>query len=436
MLGKMHRRRFLKTTAAVGATAVTCGVWSEIPAAESRSPNEKVNVACVGVGGMAGTGNLVEVSHQNIVALCDIDENILNEAAKSHPKAEKYFDFRLMLEVEGHRIDTVVVSTPDNAHATAAMMAMKMGKHCYCEKPLGQTVYEARMMAECAKQNKVATQMGTQTHAGENYRRVVEIIQSGTIGPIEEVHAWNAPVWRNDIMKCPEGIFPVPPNLHWDLWLGPAKNRPYAPEVYHPANWRRWWDFGSGTLGDIGCHLIDLPFWALGLRYPTTVEAEGPPVDPETCPLGLVVRYEFPARGDLPPVRLTWYDGNRVPKEIHGHGIPVRGVMFVGKKGQLFADYGGWKLYPEKQFEDYQPPAPTIPRSIGHHDELFKACKEGTPTTCNFDYSGALAEAVQLGNVAYRVGQKLEWDPVALKAINCPEADKYICRQFREGWTL
>jgi predicted dehydrogenase len=310
---------------------------------------------------------------------------------------------------------------------------MQLGKHVYCEKPLTHTVQEARVAAETAKNMNVATQMGTQIHAENNYRRVVEIIQSGAIGKVAEVHVWVGKGWGGG--ERPSEMPEVPPHIHWDLWIGPAPKRPYHP-TYLPANWRRWWDFGSGTLGDMACHYMDLPYWALGLRHPTTVAAEGPEVHPETAPLGLTVHYEFPARGEQPPVRMTWYDGNQTPRQVAGHRVPGAGVMFVGEKGQMFADYGSYRLYPESDFADFEPPPQTIPNSIGHYNEWIKACKEGTPTTCNFDYSGALTEAVLLGNVAYRTGQKLEWDPAALKATNCPEADALIQKRYREGWTL
>ncbi|NOX56321.1 MAG: gfo/Idh/MocA family oxidoreductase, partial [Planctomycetes bacterium] len=257
---------------------------------------------------------------------------------------------------------------------------------------------------------------------------------SGAIGEVTEVHVWVGKGWGGG--ERPKGGQEPPPYLNWDLWLGPAPWRPYWPNIYHPANWRRWWDFGQGTLGDMACHYMDLPFWALKLRYPITCEAEGPPVHPETCPLGLIVRYEFPARENLPPVKLTWYDGNRVPKEVAGEKVPRSGVMFVGSEGKMYANYSTYRLYPEEKFQGYQPPPPSIPRSIGHHAEWIKACKEGTPTTCNFDYSGPLTEAVLLGNVAYRTGTKLQWDAAVLKATNCPEADKYIRKEYRSGWEV
>jgi predicted dehydrogenase len=248
------------------------------------------------------------------------------------------------------------------------------------------------------------------------------------------VHVWVGKSWGGG--KRPEGGQEPPATLHWDLWLGPAPERPFAAGAYHPANWRRFWDFGNGTLGDMGCHYMDLPFWALDLKYPTACAAEGAEVDPETCPVGLVVRYEFPARGEQPPVTLTWYDGNRIPKEVAGQKVPGNGVMFVGRDGMLFADYGGYRLFPAEKFAGLTPPPQSIPKSIGHYAEWITACREGTPTTCHFGYSGPLSEAVLLGSVAYRVGKRLEWDAAALTASNCPEAARLVRKQYRPGWEV
>jgi predicted dehydrogenase len=431
MSNRIPRRSFLKTTTA--SAALSFGVWCERSAAESKSPNEKLNIASVGTGGMAAA-DLAELAGENIVALCDVDENTLEGAAGRYTQAKKYVDFREMFEKEDKNFDAVLVSTPDHIHAPASVMAMKMGKHCYCQKPLAHEIAEVRTMAKIAAEKKLATQMGTQIHGTDNYRRVVEIIQAGAIGPVHEVVVWCGKNWGGG--KRPEGTFAVPTNLHWDLWLGPAPERPYAPGVYHPAEWRRWWDFGTGTLGDMACHLMDLPFWALGLRHATSVEAEGPAVDPETTPLGMTVRLEFPAIADKPGVKFTWHDGDKTPKQVAGHPVPGMGVMFVGEKGQMFADYGGYQLYPEDTYKDFKAPPQTIPASIGHWKEWIKACKDGSPTTCNFDYAAALTEAVLLGNVAYRTGQKLQWDAMAMKATNCPEADKYIRTEHRAGWQV
>ncbi len=430
MAHRHNRREFFQQTALAGATLAASGYFTSSAAAESKSPNEKLNIGMIGVNNQArfSLGNL---RGENIIALCDIDDRYLADVAKDLPQAAKINDFRKLLEHPG--LDAVAVCTPDHIHAPATVMALRAGKHVYCEKPLTHNVYEARLVAKTAAETKKATQMGTQIHATDNYRRVVEVIRSGAIGPVREAHTWAGRSWGGG--DRPKDMPPVPAYLHWDLWLGPAPERPYHP-TYLPANWRKWWDFGGGNLADMACHHMDLPFWALELRAPLTVAAEGPPVHPETCPLGLIVHYEFPSRGDAPPLKLTWYDGDKIPPKIQGVETGGGGNLFVGDRGMLRADYGSYKLYPEAEFKDFKPPAPTIPNSIGHHAEWIKACKTGSPTTCNFDYSGALTEAVLLGNVAYRTGEKLQWDAAALKAVNCAKADEFIRRAYRKGWEL
>jgi predicted dehydrogenase len=434
MSGKsnLNRRDFLRTTG-VGAAAISGGVWTSVSAAEDKSANAKLNIACVGTANRAAA-DVSGVKHENIVAICDIDSNYLDRAAKQFPDARKYADYRELIDKEGDKIDAVVVATADHNHAPATMRAIRAGKHVYCEKPLTHTVEEARLVAEAAKKHGVATQMGTQIHAENNYRRVVEIVQSGALGDVTDVHVWVGKGWGGG--ERPEKGQDPPATLSWDLWLGPAPERPYVPGRYHPAQWRRWWDFGQGTLGDMACHYMDLPFWALKLRRPVTCEAEGPEVHAETCPLGLIVRYQFPERDGLSATKLTWYDGNKIPREVAGQRVPGAGVMFVGTEGKMFADYGSHRLFPQEKFADYKPPAQTIPNSIGHYNEWIKACKDGSPTTCNFDYSGALTESVLLGNVAFRTGEKLDWDAKNLKATNSSSADQYIRKQYRKGWEL
>lgn len=427
---RTHRRDFLKQSALAGSAFAGVGFFGSLAGADSKSPNEKLDIGMIGTANQARF-TIGNVKQENIVALCDIDDNYLGKAGEEFPQAKKYNDFRKLLEHPG--LDAVAVCTPDHIHAPATVMALRMGKHVYCEKPLTHNVWEARLVAETAAKAKVATQMGTQIHAGDNYRRVVEIIQSGAIGPVREAHTWAGRSWGGG--ERPKEMPPVPSNLHWDLWLGPAPERPYHP-TYLPANWRKWWDFGGGNIADMACHHMDLPFWALKLRAPLSIEAEGPPLHPETCPLGLVVRYEYPSRGELPPLRLTWYDGDRIPSQIHGLPTGGGGNLFVGERGKLWADYGTWRLYPESDFAGYKPPEPSIPHSIGHHAEWLLACKTGSATTCNFDYAGALTEAVLLGNVAYRTGQRLAWDAASLKAANCADADHYLRREYRKGWEL
>jgi predicted dehydrogenase len=429
-----NRRDFFKSSALAGAGFVVAGRSAR---AQSRSPNEKLNIGIIGVNGR-GAANMMAVASENIVALCDVDEGYLAEAAKKYPKAKTYLDWRKMLDQKD--IDAVTVSTTEHTHALASVMAMKRGKHVYCEKPLAHSVYEARAMRETSKQMKVATQMGTQIHATDNYRRVVELIQAGTIGPVRDAHVWVDQGIEGPRSR-PQEKSPVPKNLHWDLWLGPAPWRPYHPCYFknRSTSWQNWWDFGNGALGDMGSHTIDLPFWALELQYPLTVEAEGPlPVRPETYPDQLTVRWEHPARGNRPAVKLTWYDGHQRPKSPEGVDLKKwhLGILFVGDKGILLADYGKRILLPEADFKDFQPPKPSIAPSLGHHEEWIHACKTGAPTLCNFEYSGTLIEHNLLGTVAFRAGEKLDWDPENLKARNCPDADRFLRQPYREGWTL
>ncbi len=429
MSTSLHRRHFLQRAAAGGAALAASGYFSSLPAAESKSPNEKLNIGCVGIMNR-GADNVAGVESENIVALCDIDDKYLSAQGEKFSKARRYHDFRKLLEQSD--VEAIVVSTPDHVHAPASAAAIRLGKHVYCEKPLTHTVREARTLADLAARHKVATQMGTQIHAEENYRRVVELIEADAIGPVREVHAWTGKGWGGG--PRPTANEQIPANIHWDLWLGPAKERPYS-HVYLPANWRRWWDFGNGTLGDMGCHLLDLAFWALRLRHPTSVSAAGPDPDPDTAPMGLVATWEFPARGALPPVKVIWYDGERMPKQVRDREVPGFGIMFIGDKGMLWADYGQLTLYPEKQYDDYQRPKPSIPKSVGHHREWINACKQGTPTSCNFDYSGALTETVLLGTIAYRTQESFSWDPAAFKTSS-DRANGLLQRPHRAGWSV
>lgn len=432
------RRSFLRHSS-LAAAAVT-GYFSFPSAARAyQSPNEKLNIAIVGCGNK-GWHNVEQLTSENIVALCDVDTNYLDHAASVHQKATRHRDFRKMLEKELKNIDAVVVSTADHTHAPASSVALNLGKHVYCEKPLSHTVSEARALAKLAAKNKLATQMGTQIHAEGNYRRAVELIQSGAIGTVTSVYSWCNKGWSN-------GRFgetaPVPANLDWDLWLGPAKERPYSNSI-HPGNWRRFWEYGGGTFGDMACHVVDLPFWALNLRHPIAVTCEGPEAHADGTPEWTKCTYEFGAENGHGPLNLYWADGTAnfdLVKETKDHsGMPLTtwglGVLFVGDKGMLVADYGRRQLLPLDKFTEFKAPKESIPNSIGHWREWVEACKTGSPTTCNFDYSGALSETVLLGIVAFRTGKRITWDAANLKATNAPEADAYITKEYRKGWEV
>ena len=445
MTSKLTRRGFLGRSLLVGGAAAAGWHVNPRPAAASTSALEKLNIAAVGTANRAAA-NISGCASQNIVALTDIDSNFLDAAAAKYKGARKYRDFRTMLEKEEDKLDAVIVATPDHTHAAAAAMALRMGKHTYCEKPLTHTVYEARRLAELAAEKKLVTQLGTQIHAGDNYRRVVELVQSGTIGPVREVHVWVGVNYSGGRLLNKE----KPSNVDWDLWLGPAPKRPYVectihdkPTTVHPFHWRSFWDYGSGGLGDFGCHYMDLAHWALALKHPTSVAATGPEPDDEATTAGIVVRYEYPARGSLPPCKLTWYDGGKKPEALarfkDKKGKPLdwpSGQLFIGQRGAILSNYGAHMLLPVDKAGDFKRPEPYIPASSGHHNEWIEAIKEGGPTTCNFAYSGALTEAVLLGVVSYRSGQALQWDGQNLRVTNSAKAQQMLHREYRPGWTL
>ncbi len=434
---QLPRRQFISTLSAAAAGFALTGCRTVRP--RRIAANEKLNIGFIGVAGQAGfsIGNLKD---QNIVALCDVDSTNLGKAAVQFPAARTYADFRRLIDQQD--IDAIVIATPDHTHAVATGAALRSGRHVYCEKPLTHTVSEARAITELARKTGLVTQIGTQIHAGNNYRRVVELVQSGVIGPVREVHVWVASSYGGG--KWPTERPSVPSNLDWDLWLGPVKARPYHPE-FVPFKWRNWWHFGGGSLADFGCHFMDLPFWALNLKYPTKVEPlSGPAVDAEATPPWLIVRYEFPARqavnpsAPMPALKLTWYHGGKRPEMVSDALFTKfkSGVLFVGEKGMLVSDYGRHALLPEEKFKDSTPPQPFIANSIGHHKEWVEAIKTGGTPSCHFGYSGPLTEAALLGNVAYRVGRSLEWDAERLRASNCPEADALIQHHYRSGWRI
>lgn len=417
------------------------GAWAADEKGSATPAEDKVRLGIIAVGGRA-EGNLNEegnaIAEQDIRAICDVDENNLGKAAKRFPKAETYTDFRKLLERTD--LDGVVISTADHCHASATLIALSTGRHVYCEKPLTHTVEEARVVAATARKYKRVTQMGTQIHAGDNYRRVVELVQSGAIGPVKEVHVvLGGARWPSSPLPSPAAQEP-PKTFSYDVWAGPQPLIPFAKE-FHPMGWRSYWHWGTGTLGDMGCHFMDLPFWALGLKHPTKVRAQGPEPRADVCPEWLIASWDFPQRGDQPPVTLHWYHGDKRPDGWGEWGVPQgkrSGVVFIGDKGKLFADYGTNKLLGEG-WDDFKPPAPTIAKSLGHHREWLAAIRKNDPsaTTCNFDYAAALTETVLLGTVAFRTGKELVWDAAAMKATNAPEADRYLRQsEYRSGWGM
>jgi predicted dehydrogenase len=452
----LTRRSFLKASAAALAAPAYL---------RALGANERLNLAMIGAGGR-GAYNLKQFGGENVVALCDVDARAVDAAAATHPKARRFADLRKVFD-HANEFDAVVVSTCEHTHAVATLAALHLGKHVYCEKPLTHNIWEARVIREAAAQTKVATQMGNQNHSNDNFRRVVELIRGGVVGPVREAHVWVSRAWglqsaedaaRNEkghprlgpdlfgLTGRPKEAAQPPASLDWDLWLGPAPQRPFSP-VYVPGpRWYRWWAFGNGTMSDLGSHWLDLPFWALALKVPLAVEAFDPPAkaarpgqaNPELAPATMRAVYEYGPRGDMPAVKVMWYQGDTKPDLWIGKKIPQwpNGMLFVGDKGMILADYHKHLLLPEKEFEGFKRPAPVIPSSPGHWAEWVRACKTGEPTGSNFEYAGWLTEANHLGNVAYRAGMRLEWDAARMRATNCPAADEFIRREYRTGWKL
>ncbi len=438
---QVSRRIFLSAAVGAAGAAMARPAW-----AKAKSPNEKLNIAGVGIGGR-GRSNLHECMGENIVALCDVDEKYAGKTFGEFPKAKRYKDFREMLEKQKD-IDAVVIATPDHLHAIVSMTAIKMGKHVYCEKPLTRTIHESRALMKAAREHKVVTQMGIQGHSMDGIRLVTEWINDGAIGKVREVHIWTdrpAGWWPQGVDR-PKDTPPAPDTLDWDLWLGPAPERPYNP-AYCPFVWRGWWDFGCGALGDMACHLMDAPFSALELGYPTSVEASSTPVNDETAPLASTIRYEFPARGDKPPVSLTWYDGGIRPprpeqlEDGRPMGNKTGGVLFIGDDGVIMGSDENVQdpcLLPASRMKDYKQPTPTIPRSKGQHIEWIEACKADKPEAAlaNFDYSSPLTEIVLLGNLSIRSRQKIRWDAANMTCTNAPDANQFVSSEYRKGWSL
>ena len=448
----ISRRGFLAASGAATSLLIlpgrVLGLGGEL------SPNNKLNLAGVGVGGQ-GAEDLKQMKTENIVALCDVDSHYAAHTFKRYPQAKVYKDFREMLDKE-KGIDAVVVGTPDHNHAIVSMAAIKHGKHVYCEKPLTHTVYEARVLAKAAREAKVATQMGNQGMAFDGNRLINEWLWDGAIGPVREVHGWSdrpthkgkMPLWWAQGIPRPTETPAVPDALDWDLWLGPAPYRPYHP-AYVPFKWRGWWDFGSGGLGDMGIHNLAPVFSALKLGAPTSITASSTPLVPDSVPAAALVHYQFPARGDMPPVKLHWYDGGLRPARPEELPEPEEldaedGVIFVGDRGKMLVK--GWggqqvRLLPESLDKSYQRPPPTLPREkngeSGHYQEWIQACKTGSETRSHFGFSGPLTEAVQLGTACiHNGGDELIWDSENLKFTNDPDANRFVHYEYRQGWSL
>ena len=441
------RRGFLKTTLAAGTGILICS--REV--AFGYAANERLNIAAIGVGGRGGA-NLGGVSSEAIVALCDADERQAGGARNKFSGARFYRDFRRMLSDQGDQIDAVVVSTPDHTHAVAAVAAMQMGKHVYCEKPLTRTVHEARAMRLTAKKHKVVTQMGNQGSESEGVRRAAEWAWAGTVGPIRDAYLWVGD--GNQPMTRPTDTPKVPSELDWDLWLGPAAQRTYHPS-YLPRTWRSWRHFGSGGLGDMGCHTGNLLFRGLHLerlwesdaktakaKRRIRIEGEATGVNEEGYPSSTRVRFHLPARGDLPPVVLTVSSGvdMRPSKDlVHGEAVGSFGALLVGSKASIYSS-DPWNrsssLLPKKERGSLKEPEKTLPRGVGHYREWVEACKGRGEAFSSFAIGGPLTELIQLANVAGRVREPFEYDPVAGEVSNHSKASELLHRPYRKGWSI
>ena len=438
----VSRRRFVNdaTAAAMAFTIVPRHVLGR----GYRAPSDTLNIACIGVGGR-GRDNVRGVSSENIYALCDVDWRMARDSFNRFPGAKRFKDFRKMLEQEAANIDAVTVATPDHTHTVASMMAMKMGKPVYCEKPLARTIWEVKQMAEAARMYGVATQMGNQGHAQQGTRQIREWVEAGAIGTVREVQYWtNRPIWPQAIER-PLERYHVPAHLDWDLWLGPMPERPYHP-AYAPFRWRGWWDFGTGALGDIACHSMDAAYWTLDLRYPARIEAESTTLFEETAPAASRIVYDFPARGNRPAVKVVWRDGNLAPprpEEVGDdtHWPPATSAqMWIGDDGKLFAGIYGEnpRLLDEDRHHELtaNPPDEKYPRVDGPYNEWISACKDGPAAGSNFaDHSGPLTEMVLLGNLAVRAARVLELDPNTGKLTNTNIPEEYMRPTYRDGWS-
>ncbi len=463
---RLNRRQFIAKSAVLSVAGLVprhvLGGSNHIP------PSDQLNVPVIGTGGQGITNIKTLLTHRDvkITAICDpaqfwdnsdlyyrhnggrgpamevIEEHYRRNESEAHHGCKVYLDFRTMLEESGRDIDGVLVAAPNHIHAVASMAAIREGKGVYCEKPLTHSVYEARKIAQAAREAKVATQLGNQGHSTDDIRRAVEWVRDGAIGDIREVYAWAGENRIPLFTERPKETSPVPEGLNWDLWLGPAPERPYHP-AYAPLIWHYWWDFGNGKLGNFGCHTLDTAVWALNLEHPTLIEASSTPLSKETTPIASTCHYKFPARGNQPPVDLLWYDGGiRPPRpdclEPQRNLPPNGGSLLVGDQGAILSGIwsGSPRIIPEKKMRDYRQPPATIPRSKGHHRDWIDACKGGPPASSNFDYGARLTEIVLLGGVAIRTATTLRWDGPNMKATNAPQVEPVIHGHFRKGWEI
>lgn len=443
MSHKGTRREFLRQSSALAAASwvgsSTQG-WTQ-----ERSANEEIRYACIGVDGKGSSDRDDAGRHGHVVALCDIDEERLDKASSRFPQAKTYVDYRKMLDEIGNQIDAVTVSTPDHSHAPAAIRAMTLGKHCFCQNPLAYTVMETRKMRDLSQEKNLCTQMGNQGTAGSGLRRAVEIIRQGQIGAVKEVHVWtNRPIWAQGGGRPREDV-PCPKHIHWDLFLGPAAERPYSP-VYLPFDWRGWIDFGTGALGDMACHTMNMAVMALNLFDPISVEPF-PDSDwlgesrTEMYPNNSTIKFEFGQRGNLSPCTLYWYDGGNLPPQslLVGEHMNASGSLVIGDAGRIFSssDYhDDFVILPRENFKELK--KPEIVASPGHFTEFAHAIKQNKPefAMSNFSYAGRLTETVLLGNVALRAGKRIEWDAEKMKVSNDSSANQYVTREYRKGFEV
>lgn len=441
------RREFLIGGALAGSASVLVGQANAAPLPQRpRSPNDRLRIGVVGCGGKGLSDMQACARTHDIVALCDVDHGKAKQARDEQPKAAFYEDWRDLLDRE--KLDGLVVSTPDHSHAGPALAAMARGIHVYVQKPLTHTVHEARLLRDAARKTKVITSMGNQGTCMDGFRSAAECVRAGMIGKVTDVHVWtDRPIWPQGIAR-PTHIDPIPATFRWDLWLGPAAWRPYASgrkdgpfKGYAPFQWRAWWDFGTGALGDMACHVANLPFFALELDAPTVVEGSGEGNNDETAPTRSSLRFQFPARSARGPVTLHWYDGGRLPPADLLPGVPLRsgGFLLKGDQGVLYSptDYGeSFEIYVDGKVARHEPPAPSLPRSPGVHDEWLQGILSHTQPVANFEYAAPFTEAMLLGNLALRTGDRIEWDAAAMRVTNSAKAQQLLTKQYRRGFEL